>query len=575
MLQRKYQRYLKEKGLVQNGVVNVTKSNYYTVYPLKRKIHQLDPIAWYVERWGGKREDFIWSAYPEYKNHSWDGTEDPLYTAWSSVAQFKDIAVSSATAQGKTYLVALMALWFLDVFPNSLVVVNASTFSQLRISVFKEIKKFLPKFKVFYPECRYSENLELNIYSEDVKFINGSYQAVADKRQLKGLSPQVAATEEVSVAASGLHEEYMLIICDEASNLHPALLKAFQNTKTYHTNVLACLGNPHNEGDMLHYFGSLPTTVSIRASAYDHPNIVTGKDVIKGAVTQKSVDERMLEYGEEHPVYLARVRGMFPKEVAGSLMKRWDIENCYRLHKKKREISLEEHYTVCGIDVANSREGDLAAASIIEDSVVTYLHGFQCEDANFIARWLMEDDANIYELIEQYEDGKNRNYNLFKAEDYDLDDDQIMVDAGGPGVATINTFSEYGYDVQNFSGGARPIDAITPKDSSGKPLYYFYNLRSQAFFLLMQDILKERISFDIPKHVFEELVKQLVAFRSDVNYTSRNFKLESKEQTKRLIQGKSPDLADALMMANLCRHLHIKGGLGDKYFGIALPSSTF
>lgn len=569
-LQKEYIQTIKRKGLIKNGTVEVTKANYYDVYPLKRKIHQLDPISWYVERWGGKRTDFIWSDHPEYKNHNWDGTENPLYSAWSNISKWKDVSVASATAQGKTYLVALMSLWFMDVFPNALVVINASTYSQLQISVFKEIKKFLPKFQTMYPEARYSENMKLVIERPYVKTNpDGSMENAMDRRVLEGKSPQIAANEEVSVAASGLHEKYMLIICDEASNLHPALLRAFQNTKTYHTNVLACLGNPHNEGDMLHYFGTLATTVAIRASAFDHPNVVTGKDIIPGAVTQKSLDERLLEYGEDHPIYLARVRGLFPREVAGSLLKRKDIENCYRLHKKNRNAELEEHYTVCGVDVANSMEGDLAAAAIIENSVLTKLHGFQCPDANFIARWMMEDGVNIYDLMEEYDDGKNRDYQLFNVNDYDLDEDQIMVDMGGPGVATINTFSEYGYDVQNFSGGARAHDSLTPKDSRDKPLYYFSNLRSQAFFLLMQDILKERISFDIPKHQFDELVKQLVAFKSDANYMGKNFKLEVKEQTKRLLHGKSPDLADAVMMANLCRHLHISGGLSQKFFGVA------
>ena len=559
----KHIKKLEKLGYVKDGQVIVTKENYYDVYPNKLELHQRSPIHWYVQRWGGKRENFKWSELEGYEDHEWDGTVDPIYTAWESIANWENCAVASATSMGKTYVIALIILWFLDVFPNALVALNATTFKQLKRSVFKEIKVHIPQFKLFHPNVKVLETMEITIEREE-RYINelGQVAVRTDLRKLVPVTPKISDDDDVSVDASGLHAPHMLIIGDEASGMHSSILKSFQSTITGPKNVIALFGNPHHEGDQLHYFSQLPTTKAIQASGYDHPNVVLENPTfINGAVTWKSIIERREELGEKHPVYLARVRGIYPKSTANSLITLDAMRAC----KNIMPHTLDVHPPLIGIDVANnSKDGDLAAYAIIRRNKVIALEAFECGDAAFIADTMMFDGITVDKLIDGYRDAKVRKYPLPKVTDYEFGEEQIIVDATNVGISTINRFASLDMFVQDFYGAGKVIEELIP-ESGGEPLYTFPNIRSQAFYLLKMDIDNQAISFDLPEETFMKLFKELNVMRADLNSVGNKFKLESKRNIQKRL-GHSPNLADAVMMANLLRRMHLEdllyGGLG-------------
>ena len=96
--------------------------------------YQMNPLEYFEDKLGIPKQTIKWSLNPEYEalddgprvmddgtvlENGWDGTRDPLYTAIDSLAMWKDVVVQSSTGTGKTFLAALVTLWFLDVFPNS------------------------------------------------------------------------------------------------------------------------------------------------------------------------------------------------------------------------------------------------------------------------------------------------------------------------------------------------------------------------------------------------------------------------------------------------------------------------
>lgn len=545
----------------------LTHENFYSQHienPFRyhREIHQMDPMAWYVDRWGGKRTDFIWSEASDlYDSHVWDGTPNPLFTVWQSVADRKDVAASSATSIGKTYLASLMVFWFLDVYPNSVVVTTSTKFSQLKNTLWKEMKKHFVKFKRFYPKARWSDKLEINI-----ELINE--RGEADQRKAIGSTEQTSSGEEVSVSAAGQHAENMLIILDEGSGISKAVLEAYINTSTAANNVICMLGNPVSQLDTLAYYSAKKNVNSVVMSGYDHINVVLEKEVIPGAVTLESITERLEEYGEDHPLFLARVRGISPSESKDSLLKIKEISACY-----KTEPKIEDKYinslvaNSMGIDVANSTEGDKGSVAIFEEHTLTYLKEFPCPDANMLTYNLILTKEELLDKLENYNDGKERDYDLPNIYDYNMYEEDIAVDSTGVGVGTINEFIANRLDVYSFAGGAKAVSELIPKDTQNNNLYNYYNLRSQAFHLLMSDIKRGRISFDIPTHVFNKLKLELASFKADKSMSNRGFKLELKDITKRRIAGNSPNLADAVIMANLIRRLKMEGVIG-RSFGV-------
>lgn len=544
-----------------------TPLNYYSEHPdnpfaIYRKLHQLDPMRWYKDRWGGDPKDFVWSNnYTEYAKHEWDGTKDPLFSTWDSVARFQNVAASAATAMGKTYLASIMVFWFLDVFPNSIVITTSTKFSQLQQTLWREIKGKYGKFKSFYPHVKASWGNKLQISLEQKDYFGNK-----DHRYIYGKTEQVSVGEEVSVSAAGMHAEYMLILMDEGSGIAKSILEAYINTCTGPGNVICMLGNPVNNLDTLYYFSNKSTVKSVQMSALDHPNYVCRKEIIPGGtVSVKSIQDRLLEYGDNHPIYLARVRGISPKETKNALLKLDEIEKCYKipLDKDYREDGEKS----VGIDVANSIDGDKACVAMFEGDVLTYLKDFTCPDANAIALNMLLEQEELDMKLMSYDDGIDRFYDLPNIEEHNIWEEDIMVDAVGVGVGTINEFAEHRFNVGSFAGGAKPMEELIPLDDNGDKMFTFYNLRSQAFYLLMQDIKAKRISLDIPKDMYDRLSSELAAFKSDIQAAGRGFKLELKSLTKRRIMGDSPNLADAVILANLSRRLKLEGVNGG-YMGV-------
>ena len=294
----------------------------------KRLYYQLNPLDWIEDRLGIPKHTLRWSLNPGYTDkikegvprvmddgvvipNGYDGTPDPIYATAMALAGWRDVVVQSSTGTGKTFLAALITLWFLDVFPDSKVITLAPKEDQLKLNLWGEIHKFQDQFLSEKPKAKF------NVLSIE---INKHWRA-------EGFVAAVSAGEEVSSKAAGMHAEHMLFIIDETQGVDKAILEAIENTCTAPHNLRLALGNPRHKEDQLHQLYLREDFVSIRVSSYDHPNVVLNdpaKDVrehdiiVPGAISWKSIDQRRKKYGPEpdyynnNPTYKALVRGMVP-----------------------------------------------------------------------------------------------------------------------------------------------------------------------------------------------------------------------------------------------------------------------
>lgn len=90
-----------------------------------RLLGRKDPLFWYAHRYGKPVTDIKWSAHQGYERHIWDGTKDPILTAWTALAEGKWAAISSGTGLGKSHDAASIVLWFLDCYENAFVITTA------------------------------------------------------------------------------------------------------------------------------------------------------------------------------------------------------------------------------------------------------------------------------------------------------------------------------------------------------------------------------------------------------------------------------------------------------------------
>lgn len=516
---------------------------------LKQMAWRKDPMLWLEERFGEDRRSFQWSGISElYKDHDWDGDKDPLYQAWMDLATKEApnnwVALKAATGTGKTFFLARLICWFLDCYENSLVVTTAPAETQLKINLWGEISRVQDKFKKIRPYTRITSlslKPEGDNPSEFVPHRN-SYLAT-------GLVSGVKSGEESATKMQGFHRDNMLIICEEAAGMHPAVMTAIQNTCTASNNLIIAVGNPDSENDELHQFSILGNVNSYRVSALDYPNVVMNTEIFSGAVSNASIQRRKEKYSEDSPLYQSRVRGMTPSGSADTLIRRdWIRRICV---ERVPEEKLDDSYHAIGVDVANSENGDKASLAYGKRNVLTEVYEFQCPNASHLAYNLFMSE------VELSANGYNA-YNVPTMQDNEVLSQCIGVDAVGLGVSTINTLENNNIICTGLQGG--DWAEIIPIDNEGKPLYAFRSLRDQMYWELREDIRMENIFITIQD---PNMLDQIVGELSTPKFILSDSKIavEGKNMIKKRMGGKSPNVADAVAYWNWVRKgYRISGG---------------
>lgn len=453
------------------------------------------------------------------------------------------------TVAHNTHFLPRVLFWFLDTYPNSLVVTTAPKKEQLRRVLWNEVANAFASFKAIRPYAElYTLNLTVDARSKTVHMKKNEMGML--ERDLSsvgheaiGIVAGVGAGEESATKMQGFHREHMLFIVEEAAGVHSAVITAIINTSTAENNLILAVGNPDSELDSLHTFCQLKKVRHIRISGYDHPNVVNNKTLIPGAVTTQSIEFRKEEYGEESPFFKSRGRGIAPTEATDSLIKSEYFDQCCEGSESFINIKhdLNSRYNSVGVDVANSESGDKAALAWGKGNMLDYLHEFHCSNATHLAYNLIFDDVKCAE----------NNYKIYstrKLSDYQILQENIGVDGVGIGIATVNAFYDNGFACTSLLGGA--LQEALAKTDQGDVLYDFANLRAQMYFMAREDLRTGQIiiSKQIDKKIVRELKRELIAIKYKIQ--GGKIQVEGKEDIKKRLGGKSPNRADAFVYWN-------------------------
>ena len=429
------------------------------------------------------RDDPIGFAHDILGVELWDRQQEGV----SAIHEHDKVAERSGHGIGKTTQVSCVALW--AVYSLSwLVLSTAPTFRQVESVLWREIAK----------------------------------RHMGAKKRLTGtlLNTQLKTNDALALGLStneperfqGYHDaEGILVIEDESPGVPPTIHHAIEGVLSGGGKWYK-IGNPTEPSG--HFFDCFrsPFWHTLHVSSWEHPNVVQGKIIIPGAVTREWCESRREEWGEESPLYQARVLGEFPDEGEDTLIRLSWVERAFN-----------------GV-VAFGSGGAVDHPVASDDRTLT------CD----VARYGQDETViglrtgNHYKELCRY-NGKDLMQTCGHIVRYkkEFSPDTIVVDDDGLGGGVTDRLREQGISVTAFRGGEKP--------TTGE----FINKRAETWWAMREAFRLGDITIEAPDP--DGMKYQLTAPKYSYDSKGR-IRLESKDDMKK--RGvKSPDRADALAMS--------------------------
>ncbi len=421
-------------------------------------------------------------------------------TLWSkqrevleAVRDERRVAVKSGNGLGKDFTAAVAVLWYLQCHDPAIVLSTAPTFRQVRHVLWRQIH---------------------SLYRRAAGRLGGTMLDtrwdLAEDRYALGLSATDADQFQ------GFHSENMFVVVDEAEGVDEAIYEAVEAVMTSANPRLLLIGNPTTTSGGFHraFHREIGIYKTITISALDSPNVQKGGIDIPGLTTAAWVEERRAMWGEDSPLFRARVLGEFPERGDDNLIAVPDIEAAV--------------YGWNGAG-ANDCSPPPAAADAPLDIGVDVARFGPDRSVALIRRGNVVEDIRTYYGIDTA-DLTGRVANLY----HELRPDRLNVDEVGMGVSVVDHLNAQGIPARGVNGAAEPIRERACA-----------NLRAEGFWTLSRRF--ETRNIRIPHD--PELMSELASLR--YRFNSRGKVLMERKEEMRGRGRSSPDKADALMLAFL------------------------
>ena len=237
------------------------------------------------------------------------------------------IAVASGHGIGKTALISWIILWFISTRPHPQIVVTANTKNQLLKKTWRELAKWQ----------KHAINGHWFDWSQTAFTLK--------KAQDTWFASAVPWSENNSEAFAGTHEEYVLVIYDEASAIADVIWEGTEGAMTTPGAIWIAFGNPtKNTGRFRECFRKFKKRWITKQ--------VDSRSAKKASKAQ--IAQWLEDYGEESDFFKVRVRGVFPDAADNQFFPTNVVERCMNL--RLPEESYNRFPIIVSVDVA--RFGD-------------------------------------------------------------------------------------------------------------------------------------------------------------------------------------------------------------------------
>ena len=201
------------------------------------------------------------------------------------------MSIMSGVGTGKGALAAVLVLWFLSVFPYPKCVAVSPSARQLRDNLWSELAKWHQKSKI----------KEWFVWQSDkfyLKECNGQQWFISARTA----NPRNSADEQAETLA-GIHEDFVLIVGDEATGVPDPVFRPLEATLTRKCNLCLLTFNP-TKGKGFAYdtqYKERDQWVTFRWNSEESE-----------LVTRESIDRLERKYGRESNAFRIRVLGLPP-----------------------------------------------------------------------------------------------------------------------------------------------------------------------------------------------------------------------------------------------------------------------
>lgn len=451
-----------------------------------------------------------------------------------AVMERSKVAIRGCHSSGKSFMLAVIAVWWLLRYEDSAVITTAPTKRQVGDIMWGDINYLVPLAKA---------KLRLNVAD-----CQKTQWKLAPKNEAYGVST------DKTVNFQGYHSQNTLIIMDEAPGIASDLWGAIEGITSSGNVRIVMAGNPTIVSGMFYDASTSEkheewTRISYSALR-DNPNVMDlplsewtlekrpsgltdiemgrlatlvnceiddpllDDDVTSHMVSRRWIRERWFAWGDRDlPDWHSRVCGDFPPEDEMTLIPRSAIDYA----RRPAEIALENATRInWGIDVAGYGQNETVLVAQ--------------QDLHILGMWVITDAdarAATQEIIRPY---------LQRSTVIRIDQIGIgwyfFVDIARWAAQYVSDIEVIGVDV-----GKKPYDPTMYDD-----------LRTEIYFMLREFFIDKRIAgvYD------EEMCRQLSSLRWETIERGSRRKLESKKDMReRGVQ--SPDKADALVLS-MCGH---------------------
>lgn len=189
----------------------------------------------------------------------------------------------SSNAVGKTHGAAATSVWFYKAFPDSQVYTCAFPEPKLKQLLWGEIGKITSRHKGLF---RNDDIITLNIKRNPASFITGV------------TVPNSGTEAQREARFSGKHAPHLMFIVDEGDTIPDEVYRGIESCMSGGHFRLLVMFNPREEQGPVYRMerDSLANTIELKA--FNHPNVVTGEEIIPGAVDRNTTARRINLWSE-------------------------------------------------------------------------------------------------------------------------------------------------------------------------------------------------------------------------------------------------------------------------------------
>jgi phage terminase large subunit len=278
---------------------------------------------------------------------------DDQHLIYNSVTQYRRTLVQSANGVGKTASCARLALWWLYRYPNSTVVTTAPTDRQVEDLLWGEIRQLWNSSKIKLP----GRQLQTRIIVDPTQ-----------KWNAYGFTSNIDTQDKLTATGfQGYHNEHTLIIVDEAAGVPKVIMDSIEGMCVGEDDRVVAIANPTNFGSWFYKASQSPSWNRIVIDGLNHPNVrYNDPQIIPGAITKTWIEDRRLEWGEDSPLWICKVRGQWPEQSSDTLIRIEWIDRAQQRYQAALKRDDDRKGVAAGLDVAGEG-GDLTVLSAIQN----------------------------------------------------------------------------------------------------------------------------------------------------------------------------------------------------------------